>query len=362
MSVRTVSRGDRGEAVLDIQARLSALGYRVDPEEHGEFGPGTEQAVRAFQQHRQLLVDGMIGSHTWEELVEAGFAFGDRVLYLRYPSNRGDDVRTLQRMLNLLGFDAGREDGIFGQRTDRALREFQKNVGLPEDGILGGTTVDALKRLRPVAAGPGRAMVRESEALRRLSATLDGARVAVDAGHGSVDPGAAGPAGTTEGAASYPFAQALCTELSARGANPVILRTAQNDPAVSDRARAANEFGAEVLVAIHFNSDAKPTAEGASTYYYGREGWSSPGGQRLAELIQEELTSRLGLKDGRTHPKALPLLRETRMPAVHVEPCFITNPREEALIQDGSFRSQVAFCLAEAVERFFGRGKPSEGP
>jgi N-acetylmuramoyl-L-alanine amidase len=50
------------------------------------------------------------------------------------------------------------------------------------------------------------------------------------------------------------------------------------------------------------------------------------------------------------------------MPAVHVEPCFITNPREEALIQDGSFRSQVAFCLAEAVERFFGRGKPSEGP
>src|SRR5207249_5374799 len=110
----------------------------------------------------------------------------------------GDDVRTLQSSLNLLGFDAGREDGIFGDRTDRALREFQRNVGLPADGIAGATTLEALVRLRPVGPGPGRSTVREREALRRLSVTLQSARIALDPGHGPADPGAVGPTGLTE--------------------------------------------------------------------------------------------------------------------------------------------------------------------
>jgi N-acetylmuramoyl-L-alanine amidase len=357
--VPILARGAHGEAVLDVQARLSALGYRIDPEEHGEFGSSTEQAIREFQQRRQLLVDGLVGRHTWDELVEAGYSLGHRILYLRYPYDRGDDVRTLQSMLNLLGFDAGREDGIFGQRTDRALREFQKNVGLPSDGILGGTTIQALGRLRPVGPGPGRATVREGEALRRLSASLEGAVVAVDAGHGAGDPGGVGPSGLTEAESAYLLAGALAEQLRHAGAKPVFLRGHDDDPGSSERARTANEAGAEVLVAIHLNSHGDPRAEGASTYFYGREAWSSPGGQRLAELIQEELTSKLGLKDGRTHAKALPLLRETHMPAVHVEPCFVTNPREEEMLRDAGFRTSVAACLTEAIGRFFGRGAVS---
>ena len=44
---------------------------------------------------------------------------------------RGDDVLDLQHQLNALGFDAGRDDGIFGPHTADALREFQRNVGVP---------------------------------------------------------------------------------------------------------------------------------------------------------------------------------------------------------------------------------------
>src|SRR5919198_1080402 len=132
--METLSRGARGGAVRDIQARLAALGYRIDAREHGVFGPTTEQGVREFQQRRRLMVDGKVGTETWDELVEAGYSLGDRVLYLRYPYFRGDDVRALQGGLNLLGFDAGREDGIFGERTDRAVHQFQRNVGLPPDG------------------------------------------------------------------------------------------------------------------------------------------------------------------------------------------------------------------------------------
>lgn len=352
--MRVIGPGATGEDVRDVQSRLGALGFRIEPEEHGTYGPSTQEAVRAFQQHRHLLVDGLVGVSTWEELVEAGHALGDRVLYLRYPFFRGDDVRALQGRLNLLGFDAGREDGIFGERTDRAIREFQRNIGVGLDGIVGPGTLQHLLRLRPVGAGPGRAAVREGEILLRLSATLDGARVAIDAGHGRGDQGVTGPTGLPEAEAGEALARALLEELRLRGADPFALREPGENPPEGERARRANEAGAELLVSVHLNAHTDPAAEGASTYYYGRGDYVSRAGQRLAELIQEELTTRLGLKDGRSHPKALPLLRETRMPAVHVEPCFITNPKEEALLRDEPFRREVAMALGDALERFLG--------
>ena len=101
-----LDRGARGGPVLDVQARLGALGYRIDPHEHGLFGPSTEEAVREFQQRRRLIVDGLGGEDTWNELVEAGYHLADRIVYLRHPPFRGDDVRALQAELNLLGFDA----------------------------------------------------------------------------------------------------------------------------------------------------------------------------------------------------------------------------------------------------------------
>lgn len=358
--MHTLSRGASGEAVCDIQARLAALGYHVDPREHGQFGVTTEQGVREFQQRRRLMVDGSVGDDTWHELVEAGYSLGDRVLYLRYPFYRGDDVRDLQVSLNLLGFDAGREDGILGERTERAVLEFQRNVGLPPDGIVGATTVDALRRLRPVAPGPGRADVREAEALRRLSASLQGARIAIDPGHGPGDAGQVGPAGTPEADAAFWLAAALVKELRARGAAPFLLRAASTNPSSAERARSANEVGAEILIALHLNSHDDPAAEGASTFYYGREGWFSQTGERLAESIQQALTDRLGLKDLRTHPRSLPILRETQMPAVHIEPCFITNPNEEAMLADPAFQQEFARMITDAVERFFAGNGPQE--
>ena len=345
--------GSKGEDVRDVQTRLGALGYSSDPDEHGVFGLATETSVREFQQRRGLMVDGKVGPDTWAELVEAGYSLGDRLLYLSYPYHRGDDVRTLQSRLNLLGFDAGRQDGIFGEHTDRAVREFQANVGLPQDGIVGVSTVVALTRLRPVGAGPGRSYVREGESLRRLAPGIRDVPIAIDFLQGEEEPGAVGPTALTEREATLRLAEALGRELEERAAAPLLLRTNASEASISERARAANDAGAALLVALRLNAHEDPRAEGASTYYYGRDDYVSPAGQRLAELLLEELTSKLGLKDGRAHPKALPLLRETRMPAVHVEPCFITNPREEALLRGIEFPAAVARALADGMERFF---------
>jgi N-acetylmuramoyl-L-alanine amidase len=354
--VQPIRRGDSGHHVRDVQARLLALGFHIearDLESHG-FGESTEGTVRAFQQERGLLVDGLVGQDTWEELVEAGYALGDRVLYLRSPSVRGDDVRALQRRLNLLGFDPGREDGIFGDQTGRAVHDFQLNVGLRPDGIVGSTTLDALDRLLAAPGrGPGRTAVRETETLRAGSGSLAGRSVAVDAGHGPRDPGVIGPSGLREADAAYRLAARLATELRTRGAEPLLLRTTGEDPEASERAVRANEAGADALVSIHLNGHEDSAAEGSSSYYFGRLGTTSVAGHALAELVQDELTAATGLRDGRAHPKAFPILRETRMPAVQVEPCFITNPKEEQLLGEEPFVVEVSRAVALALERFF---------
>jgi N-acetylmuramoyl-L-alanine amidase len=367
--VQPIRLGDRGDPVRDVQARLLALGFHVDALEVDDhrFGDSTEGALRAFQQERGLLVDGLVGPNTWEELVEAGYALGDRVLYLRRPILRGDDVRALQRRLNILGFDPGREDGMFGDQTAQAVRDFQRNVGLHSDGIVGPTTLEALDRLlaAPVTER-GRAAVRETEAVRTGSGSLSGRTVAVDPGHGPEDPGATGPAGTREAEAAFRLAEALLVELRLRGSDPRLLRGAEEDPEASERAARANQAGADVLVSIHLNSHEDPSAEGSSSYYFGGLGASSEAGAALAELVQDELTAATGLRDGRAHPKSFPILRETRMPAVQIEPCFVTNPKEERLLSEDPFVRGVAVATARALERYFagqaagrgGRGAP----
>jgi len=352
--MRTIRAGDSGLDVLDVQHRLVSLGASIDASElGGSFGTSTVKAVRWFQQGRALLVDGIVGPETWSELVEAGFGLGDRTLYFRQPLLRGDDVRALQRRLNALGFDAGREDGIFGPRCDRAIREFQRNIGREADGIVGPDTIVALERLRPQLDAVSGSMLREAEAVSRLAASLAGARVAIDPGHGPADPGTCGPTGTSEADAAFGLAAAFADELRRRGAEPALLRGPDESPTASERAQAANDAGVEVCIAIHLNGHPDPAAEGATCFYFGTSQTSSPAGQRLAELIQDELITRIGLMDGRVHPMSITILRETQMPAVQVEPCFITNPREERLMQEQAYRGDVAIAMAEGLERFF---------
>lgn len=60
-------RGAKGEEVSRIQSRLRELDLYRGPID-GDFGGGTESAVRAFQQARGLGVDGTVGPKTWEAL------------------------------------------------------------------------------------------------------------------------------------------------------------------------------------------------------------------------------------------------------------------------------------------------------
>ena len=343
-----IRRGGRGEAVRDVQHRLLAAGLRVSGDElDGTFGASTEEAVREFQRRRGLPSDGLVGADTWSQLVESGYRLGDRTLYLRSPAFRGDDVRELQRMLNALGFDAGKQDGIFGPRVTHALMEFQGNSGAKVDGIVGLDTVRSLEGMRPTLEGPSRAVVREEEAARTMVASLAGSVVAVEAG---ADEGGDRIAAQ--------IADALVVELEHRGARPLLLSAdADADADVSARAKRANANEAIVCVSVGVGSG-EPVAAGAACFFYGTPQTHSPMGKRLAECILAALARNAGLKDGGTHARSIAILRETRMPAVRVEPAVATNADEAEAVTQPGFAARVAVAIADGVDAFFGPAVP----
>ena len=82
--------------------------------------------------------------YTPEEIKKAHEEHGGFMRIMK-KGMRGEDIRQMQQMLNDAGFDCGTADGIFGAKTETALKEFQKNHGLTADGICGLQTWTALK-------------------------------------------------------------------------------------------------------------------------------------------------------------------------------------------------------------------------
>jgi N-acetylmuramoyl-L-alanine amidase len=339
--VRIFRTGDRGREILDIQERLVALGAVIDGDERdGTFGPQTEAAVRWFQERRHLRVDGLVGADTWAQLIEAGWRLGDRTLYHRAPMFRGDDVRELQRKLNALGFDAGKEDGLYGPRTDAALRQFQRNVGDDPDGIVGPHTLSVLGRMRPLEEAASRALVREREELGVPRGPIEGRVIAVDVGDGP----------ETGEDVHRRVARALVAELADAGADARLILGEEAEP--SERARMANETGAAACVTIELTAGDRSGAGGPACSYFGTRTTHSPTGLVLAQLILEELEAALSLP-GRIQPLTIATLRETRMPAVHVEPLTADTDRTRELLADERFPARVGRATAAGVKRFF---------
>jgi len=354
--VKLYRKGSSGREVRDIQGRLAAAGFLDNSSEElssSDFGEETDQALRAFQQSRGLIADGIVGPDTWRSLVEASRTLGNRFLYLHEPPLRGDDVADLKMRLNALGFYSGKENGIFDQDAAVAVEHFQRNSGLSPDGIVGTRTVEALVRLTRVTKPTSVASVRESE--KGLpTGGIKGRRVMLDAGHGyPPDPGVVGPKGLRESDVAERI-----VEMSGRllfKSQAVVLYTRRRSEFLTEdeRANRANELAVEAFVSVHLNSSIDPRAGGASCYYFASGNYRSPYGYRLANHIQDALVEALGVQDCRTHGMAVPLLRETRMPVVIVEPAFITNPGEEALLKDKAFLEKTASSIVEGILKYF---------
>jgi peptidoglycan hydrolase-like protein with peptidoglycan-binding domain len=136
-----VQQGDQDHPVRTLQYLLRARGHTVTVD--GIFGPKTDAAVRAFQRERSLAVDGIVGPHTWRALIVEV-----------QKGSQGDAVRGVQeefQFRNLSGDPSKglQIDGIFGPKTDAAVRGFQHAIAqdvpsMAVDGIVGPMTWQAL--------------------------------------------------------------------------------------------------------------------------------------------------------------------------------------------------------------------------
>jgi N-acetylmuramoyl-L-alanine amidase len=302
------------------------LGYSIAPDDSGTFGSGTLRAVEDFQRSRSLTPDGMVGRETWRNLVDAGFRLGDRILYYRLPMLHGEDVATLQRNLNALGFDAGNVDGIFGPNTLRAVMDFQQNRRLAEDGIAGPHVVSELNLMVRATQKMGREVVRERVWMSSLPRTLAGLRVMLDPfcrdDH--------------EADLSWDAAGAAATALRDMGAIPALSRSRDTRPAERIRARQANQIAADLIVAF-----ALPRTDCNGVYYFASSLSHSEAGAAMARFV----AGRLGLE---AVGRSMPMLKETRSPAI-----VVSAPRLDA---------PLGRSVARGLEAWFSTREPEAQP
>jgi len=336
---------------VDLQTRLLSLGLDLGNRGmDGVFGPQTELAVKAFQQGMGIIADGVVGETTYGEIVEAGYKPGGRLLYLRQPPFRGADVQELQRMLNDLGFDPGAVNGLFDERTARATREFQRNAGLIPDGVVDDGVFKTLKTYATQTLGTHQFPDKNGG---YFPEDLFSGTIVVDAAHGGRDRGHVCPSGLSEADLNLAVAQELAQILPAR--EILLTRSGDEEVSNSDRAYLANAAKAKMIISIHHAAYRSPKASGTASFYFSRLGYQSHRGRMAATYIQRGISRALETLDVGEFGRSYDILRETNMPAVLLEPLYLTNPHELELASDPYYPATVAEAVAGALELYAGR-------
>ncbi|WP_290054641.1 N-acetylmuramoyl-L-alanine amidase [Amycolatopsis solani] len=357
--MRVLRRGDAGPDVAEIRSILAGMDL-LPPvtgtdDDYGTFDGAVEHAVRAFQQRRGLMTDGVVGPATFQALKGASYHLGSRPLsYMIASPVHGDDVFTLQERLTELGFDAGRPDGYFGPATERALKTFQRDMRLTPDGMCGPATIRELHRLSSPRARGGRPVfLREQEQVRQAGPRLRGKRIVIDPGHGGDDLGVV--AGSLrEADIAWDLARRLEGRMKATGMEALISRGPNHSPTELERARFANDAGADLFLSLHSDGNPSPRAQGIASFHFGTgNGTTSTVGELLAGFIQREVAARTGMLDCRTHYKTWEIFTRTRCPAVRVEIGYLTNPDDGRKLADPAFRDIVAEGILIAVKRLY---------
>lgn len=367
----SLRRGDRGGEVTEIRAALAALGM-IDHQDEDlstgkqiamdVFDGELDHAVRAFQQHRGLLVDGVVGEATYRALREASYRLGARTLNHQFGAPMyGDDVATLQARLQDLGFYTNLVDGHFGLLTHNALMSYQREYGLYPDGICGPETLRSLYFLGSRVTGGSPHAIREEELVRSSGPRLSGKRIIIDPGRGGDDPGLnmSGPEGPlSEADILWDLARRLEARMTAIGMETFLSRPTHRAPSDAERAATANSVGADLMISLRCAMQATPAANGVASFHFGNShGSVSTIGRNLADFIQREVVARTGLRDSRVHGRTWDLLRLTRMPTVQVDIGYLTNPGDRATLVSPESRDSIAEGMLAAVKRLYLLGK-----
>jgi len=215
--------------------------------------------------------------------------------------------------------------------------------------------------------------------------------VCVDPGHGGEDVGAKGARGLKEKDAVLDLAAVLVRELERSGMEARLTRKDDTFVGLWDRARFANQAGADLFISLHLNAARARQAKGSEVYFLtlgagdgaaaeiaaqengpeARAGHVDPDhvvagildtlsqeaflrdSERLAVAIQGQLNKLGGIRQRGVKQAPFVVLKGAAMPAVLVETVFISNPREEVKLRDPAFLRKVAQAITQGVRHYF---------
>jgi N-acetylmuramoyl-L-alanine amidase len=175
--------------------------------------------------------------------------------------------------------------------------------------------------------------------------------IVIDPGHGGSDPGSIGENTTYEKTITIDISRRLKKLLEEAGAVVLMCRNNDENPSLQDRSDMGNFNNADLFLSVHINSFFHPYASGTETYYY------KPSDKPLSVAIHQEMVEALGFRDNGVKRARLYVLRNTRMPAVLVEPCFITNPLEFAKLSQPEIRQKIAKAVTDGTIRYVNETK-----
>jgi N-acetylmuramoyl-L-alanine amidase len=224
--------------------------------------------------------------------------------------------------------------------------------------------------------------------------------VAIDPGHGGEDPGAIGAKGTREKDVTLAIARRLKAHIDRQeNMRAVLIRDGDYFVPLHERVRRARNHQADLFVSIHADAFLKPSARGSSVFALSERGATSAaakwlarkeneadliGGinidvkdtylkQTLIDLAQtatiadslklgravlEELGGINTLHKPHVEQAGFAVLKAPDIPSILVETAFISNPEEEAKLNDDAYQDRMAAALVTGIQRYFEKNPP----
>ena len=172
-------------------------------------------------------------------------------------------------------------------------------------------------------------------------------KVFIDPGPGGSDPGALG-FGYRESDINLQVAKKVESKLKAKGIDVKMSRSSDVFYSLSERAKMANNYGADAFVSIHQNSATNATANGIETYYNRDRVEDKP----LSDDVQKQVISQTGAYNRGVKNAGFKVLVDTKMTAALVECGFISNETEVKNISNSVYQDKLATGIANGIESY----------
>ena len=186
--------------------------------------------------------------------------------------------------------------------------------------------------------------------------------VAIDSGHGGIDPGKIGVGGIYEKNVNLAIAKKLKILLEQSGITVIMTRSDDNGlydesdtnkKAVDMKKRVSiiNEGNVNAAVSIHQNSFQSQDVKGAQVFYYKH----SVEGKKLAEILQASFKENLDSENKRVEKadSTYYMLVHTSAPTVIAECGFLSNPTEASLLNSSEYQQKIAEALYKGIINYF---------